>query len=257
MSDINLNDWKSEKLNAYANNPEEHVLWAKEELLKVINLYSTLNRLSSLNFNSMSQDELEQFETDLLTLNNLEIISLDSILPTINSVLTDAGFEIQWLDYIYDRNNTGGLDSNKDDWNTEIPVLMDIVSSINNIDFDDKSIVNSYMEMGVILENMKKSYIFGNDLRGDGNYTIDDDIFNNIVIEIFTDNGLIKTPSNNGFIDLNEAKNDDWSSYNYVEELEYLSYFNTEISTQPSEVLAMLNSSKIYQHYCKWCYYNH
>lgn len=249
MSNINLDSWKSEKLIAYTNNPSDYVLWAKDELLKVIELYSMLDRLTSLNFESMSNDELDQLESDLLEINKLEIISLDNIIPNINNALNDAGFEVQLLDSIYDRNNSGGLDSNKDEWAAEIPVLIDIVNGINNINFDDKSIANSYTELGTILEDMKTSYIFGNDLRGDGNYTTDDDVFNDIVIEIFTDNGLIKTPSNYGFIDENKAKNDDWSSYNYVQELQYLAYFNPEYSTQPSYILTILNSSQIYQNY--------
>lgn len=249
MSNINLDSWKSEKLIAYTNNPSDYVLWAKDELLKVIELYSMLDRLTTLNFESMSNDELDQLENDLLEINKLEIISLDNIIPNINNALSDAGFEVQLLDSVYDRNYSGGLDANKDEWAAEIPVLIDIVNGINNINFDDKSIANSYAELGTILEDMKTSYIFGNDLRGDGNYTTDDDVFNDIVIEIFTDNGLIKTPSNHGFIDENKAKNDDWSSYNYVQELQYLAYFNPEYSTQPSYILTILNSSQIYQNY--------
>lgn len=249
MSNINLDSWKSEKLIAYTNNPSDYVVWAKDELLKVIELYSMLDRLTTLNFESLSNDELDQLESDLLEINKLEIISLDNIIPNINNALNDAGFEVQLLDSIYDKNNSGGLDSNKDEWAAEIPVLIDIVNGINNINFDDKSIANSYAELGTILEDMKTSYIFGNDLRGDGNYTTDDDVFNDIVIEIFTDNGLIKTPSNHGFIDENKAKNDDWSSYNYVQELQYLAYFNPEYSTQPSYILTILNSSQIYQNY--------
>jgi len=249
MSNINLDSWKSEKLIAYTNNPSDYVLWAKDELLKVIELYSMLDRLTTLNFESMSNDELDQLESDLLEINKLEIISLDNIIPNINNALSDAGFEVQLLDSIYDRNNSGGLDANKDEWAAEIPVLIDIVNGINNINFDDKSIANSYAKLGTVLENMKTSYIFGNDLRCDGNYTTDDDVFNDIVIEIFTDNGLIKTPYNYGFIDENKAKNDDWSSYNYVQELQYLAYFNPEYSTQPSYILTILNSSQIYQNY--------
>ena len=249
MDELDLNDWKSEKLIECEKTPELYSKWAKDEILKVLDLYDKLESLTDLTMEDMTTDQLNNLKNNLKDINELEIVSLDNILPLINRLLGDVGINVQVMDKIYDQNNSSQLDGNKDEWDAEIDTLIEIVDIVNGMTFDNNAIKNNYSTVAEVLELMKISAIFGNDLRGDGYYTTDDNIFNEIILDIFTENGLIKDGFNHGFIDYTTAKYDDWTRYDYVFELSCLSHFNTNLATQTPTALAYLQESEIFQEY--------
>lgn len=249
MSQLGLDNWKSEKLIAYELSEESHTEWAQDQILKVIELYDDMQSLINIEFESMTNKQLVDLQEKLKKINQLEIVSLDSLMPMINNALYGASLEINVLDKIYDINASGGYDSNKDEWDQEITRLIEIIKQLNNIYFNRFSIKNETYNLANVLEQMKQSYIFGNDLRNDGDVTIDDNIFNVIILEILSENGLLKTPENNGFIDSIQAENDDWSRYDYSNELVIIRDYNINASIQNDTVVSQLQTSEIAKKY--------
>lgn len=249
MDTLDLNAWKSEMLNEYQEHPKFHAEWAKDQILKTIDLYQELEKLTDITLDTMTVAELDDLEKTLFKVNDLEYVSLDYMLSYINTALVESGIEVQVLDRLYDRNYSSLYDANKDEWTQEIPILIDIITTINNTTFDTNSIKNNSRNVAYVLELMKSSAIFGNDVRGDGNITTDDNIFNLIVINIFEKNGIIYNGYNNGFITKYEALDDDWTRYNYYDELYYLSSFNRNYAIQPDYLLTTLLNSEIFVKY--------
>ena len=249
MDTLELNDWKSEMLVEYQKHPKFHAEWAKDEILKTIDLYDDLEKLTDITLDTMSDTELEELKITLTKVNELQYVSLDYMLSYIDTALVSSGIDVRVMDRIYDRNNSAAYDANKDEWTEEIPRLINIIIAINNATFDTNSIKNNSYNLASVLELMKGSAIFGNDTRGDGNLSTDDNIFNNIVVNIFEKNGLMNNGYNTGFIEYNEATNDDWTAYNYYDELNYLSVYNRNYAAQPSTLLETLHKSEIFTKY--------
>lgn len=250
MTNLELDSWKSELMIAIENGETSTTTeWTKNELLKILDIYSKMDELVSLNFESMTDDELRNLKDTLLKINELDIISLDNIMSIINNCMVSASLDVRILDKIYDKDGSHEYNKNKNEWNEEIPRIIDIISNINNISFGSDTITNSTSVLADMLDKMKESHIFGNDVKHDGLESTDDNIFNQLIVEILTDNGLIKDGLNNGFIDQNEALNDDWSRYNYVNELSVLSQYDTSLDTQTDAVIGTLQSSEIIKKY--------
>lgn len=249
MNDFELYYWKSEKLKAYGVSGNSHSQWAKEQILEVLKLNDELQKLKNIQLDKMSNAELTELGNILLKVNNLEIISLDAILPLINDALQVAGLNVSVLNKVEDYDNSNVYDANKDEWALEIPRIIDIVKQINNISFNKYSILNETYNLANVLELMKSSYVFGNDLRKDGIYTTDDNVFNTIFIKILSQNNMIRTSTNYGFIDYNLAVQDDWTRYDFCYELKVIKQFDPSDKVQSDAVISNLQSSKIAQKY--------
>lgn len=249
MNEFELQQWKSEKLKAYENSNASQSEWAKEQILEVLKIYDELNKLMNIQFEKMSNSELAELKETLLKVNQLEIISLDPILPLINDALQSSGLNVSVLNRLSDYDYSSSYDANKDEWNNEIPRLIEIIKKVNNIYFNKYSILNETYNLAATLELMKESYVFGNDVRQDGIITTDDNIFNKLMIEVLSQNGMIKTYTNNGFIDYELALQDDWTRYNYNNELVVIRDFDATESVQSDAVISNLQSSEIAKRY--------
>ena len=90
MSQLGLDNWKSEKLSAYELSEESHTEWAHDQILKVIELYDDMQSLINIEFESMTNKQLVDLQEKLKMINQLEIVSLDSLMPMINNALYGA-----------------------------------------------------------------------------------------------------------------------------------------------------------------------
>ena len=209
-----------------------------EKLAKVIDLVNN----SSINFSNISfgsSFNYTQLENILKSMNATSSFTVDGIVSNINEQLDDNGFDTR-VSAVYDRNASG---SNKDEWNTEIERLVDIIEVL--ADTPDFSVSNP--ELGGLLDTMKVSYIFGNDTKANDvtfNANDTDNSFNGLVLEILTDAGLLTT-SANGFIDATDAQSDNWAAYNWSSELAIIEQFDTNASSQAHDFLKVAQGSKI------------
>jgi len=202
--------------------------------------------LTNIDFNTLSSDDIDTLFEIIKKMNQAPYISIDNLINYINDFSIEQ-YNIEVLPLV-DRNNDG---SNKDEWSVELDRLSLILKELINIDgFDEDSITTSSSTIGSLLDKMKQSYIFGNDTRCDGIETIDDDIFNKIIIELLTQADVLKTVDNpNGFIEEELAKSTDWTIYDYTTELEILSVYDItkEANEQSDEVIKQMSESQIVQ----------
>jgi hypothetical protein len=172
-------------------------------------------------------------------MNATSSFTVDGIVSNINDQLDNNGFDTT-VSSVYDRNANG---SNKDEWNTEIERLVDIIQVLAVT--SDFSVTNP--ALGGLLDTMANSYIFGNDTKGNDvafNHEDTDNAFNGLILEILSDANLLST-SANGFIDAVAAKEDDWSAYNWSNELAIIKQFDTSASSQDHSFLKVAQGSQI------------
>ena len=172
-------------------------------------------------------------------MNATSSFTVECNVSNINEQLDDNGFDTR-VSAVYDRNASG---SNKDEWNTEIERLVDIIEVLAVT--SDFSVSNP--ALGGLLDTMKVSYIFGNDTKANDvtfNANDTDNSFNGLVLEILTDAGLLTT-SANGFIDATDAQSDNWAAYNWSSELAIIEKFDTNASSQAHNFLKVAQGSKI------------
>ena len=162
----------------------------------------------------------------------------------INQLLDAQGYETKVLG-VFDGPDAGS--SNTEEWASEIPTLISIVKQINNgLGISSDIVKNNPENLGVLLNTMKESRLFGNDVRIDGTTTVDDNVYNTLICEILETTKLIKDPANpNGFIDKAQAYSTDWTIYNWEAELAIIKSFDTSAGTQSDDTIKVLASSQI------------
>ena len=200
---------------------------------------------ANLDLNNITPDELDDLENIVSLMNNTKSFVLDPLVDMINDLLTANGLTVQVLG-VFDKDSNG---TNKNEWALEIGILFDIIEGLNDLNaINDQTIANDSAKLGKLLNIMKTSYLFGNDVKGDGTTTTDDNVFNALVIEILDTNNLFSDTSANGFIDRTTAENDDWAAYNWETELAIVSTFNTATGAN-EDFIRTAQSSQIISKY--------
>ncbi len=227
------------------NNPMASIAeWDAEadQLSEIISATKEFN-FDSLNLASLTDEQIDALGNVLHAMNDANSINIDQLISIINDLLEEKGYNVV-VNKLVDRNANG---NNKDEWNSEIPRLMDIVKKINNVGAIDNDCVTAHShELGELLDAMKVSYIFGNDTHNDGSLTTDDNTFNSLVMEVLNSSKLLKNSSNsNGFIDEAKASTTDWSTYNWTQELDIVANFDTDANVQSDDTIKALASSQI------------
>ena len=247
LAKANANNYKAEWLESQCgttngtNNPmasEEEWDEEADKLAEIITQSKEFN-LNNLVLNDLSDSELTALEQLLLSINETQSLHLDGLKEVINALLTDNGYKTQVLG-VYDGNDAGS--SNKEEWALEIPTLISIVKQLNKgLKVSENIINDSAEELGELLNIMKSSKLFGNDVENNGDLYSSDNVFNALVIEILDETGLIKTSSNSkGFINDDVAKETDWSRYDWKAELTVVKNFDTEAETQSDNTIKFL-----------------
>ena len=196
---------------------------------------------ANLDLNTISDEELDDLENIVGLMNNTMSFVLDPLADMINDLLEANGLEVEVLG-VFDKDADG---SNKDEWAAEISILFSIIEGLNDLGtINDQTIATQAPELGALLDIMKTSYLFGNDVRGNGVVTTDDNVFNSLVIEILDTNNLFSDTSANGFIDRSTALDDDWAAYNWTAELSIISAFDTQNGAD-NAFITQAQSSKI------------
>ena len=77
------------------------------------------------------------------------------------------------------------------------------------------------------------------------NITTDDNIFNKVIEQAFIKFGLLKPNNYNGILTVEEVRNENWTTYNWVDEVNCLKCYNINEFDQSNYDLAQLQSSKI------------
>ena len=198
--------------------------------------------LDNLDLSTMNDENFETLETIMYAMNSAKSFNIDTLVTSINEVLESNDYP-QVLG-IFDKNGSG---SNEDEWGVEISRLIDIIKLVNEIGGVQSDSLNTHAnKIGVLLNKMKTSNLFGNDVRGDRDATTDDDCFNNIIIKTITTLKLIKNDENpNGFINETKALSTDWRAYDWENEMQVLSSFDTNVSVQTDTTIKALASSSI------------
>ena len=243
-------DYKTEWLESQCgikdgvNNEVASIEEWKNEIVQITEIIQKLQNinLDNLNLSTLTDEQFTSLEIVLIAMNKTKSFEIDALIPSINNIMTQYGYSE--IIGVFDRNQNG---SNEDEWEIEISRLMEITKLINEIgEVNSSSLDSSAQKIGLLLDKMETSYIFGNDVRKDGELTIDDNCFNNIIIQTFVNLDLLKTTDNlNGFIDENKAKNTDWTIYSWSEELQILNSFDTSVSIQTDDTIKALANSKI------------
>ena len=243
-------DYKTEWLESQCgikdgvNNEVASIEEWKNEIVQITEIIKKLQNinLDNLNLSTLTDEQFISLEIVLIAMNKTKSFEIDALIPSINNIMTQYGYSK--ILGVFDRNQNG---SNEDEWEIEISRLMEITKLINEIgEVNSSSLDSSAQKIGLLLDKMETSYIFGNDVRKDGELTIDDNCFNNIIIQTFVNLDLLKTTDNlNGFIDENKAKNTDWTIYSWSEELQILNSFDTSVSIQTDDTIKALANSKI------------
>lgn len=243
-------DYKTEWLESQCgikdgvNNEVASIEEWKNEIVQITEIIKKLQNinLDNLNLSTLTDEQFISLEIVLIAMNKTKSFEIDALIPSINNIMTQ--YDYSEILGVFDRNQNG---SNEDEWEIEISRLMEITKLINEIgEVNSSSLDSSAQKIGLLLDKMETSYIFGNDVRKDGELTIDDNCFNNIIIQTFVNLDLLKTTDNlNGFIDENKAKNTDWTIYSWSEELQILNSFDTSVSIQTDDTIKALANSKI------------
>lgn len=237
-------EWKSQEFKAIEEditnlNKEEF----KDSILIILELINEVESFESLDFLNMNSETLLKYENVLLDLSACSIITLDPILSYLESGINSGlNIEIDLLDSIKDEDNSG---SNVNEWQAEISNLFDILGYFSGVSIDTSSLSTSANNIGSGLDLMKESLIFGNDLNNDGTLTTNDNVFNQIIVGFLDQFGLVSPNNPNGFITLEQANSEDWTTYNWVNELSALAVFDINASTQNTDILSEIQESKI------------
>ena len=215
-----------------------------EQLAVLVSKASNLD-LDNMNLSTLTDEQIDALAVVLVAMNEAYSLDINVIVNNSNDLLEEKGYQTRSLG-VGDRNNNG---TNKDEWSVEIPRLIEIIKVLRNVsDLNVNIIKTEGAEMGAILDQMKLSYVFGNDTLGDGDASLADDTFNSLMLEVLNECGLIKDPLNaNGFIELADAEATDWTVYNYTSELALLGEYDTEkeATEQDDDVIKILSGSQI------------
>lgn len=232
-------------LNGENNNFVDSKLIWSEEISKFENIIDIIveDDIKNIDFDDLNTEDYPKVEKLFLELNNTRIINCDGLVSYVNEMISDCNIELNLIG-VFDRNNNG---TNKDEWTHEIPLLVSATETIVNIgEINNDTIKLKYEEIGNLLEDLKTSYLFGNDTRNDGSISTDDNMYNELIITILESSGLIKNIDNpNGFIEEDAALSVDWTIYNWLNELEILTSFDVELEEQSIETVKVISSSMI------------
>ena len=239
---------------AGVNNPVESVeAWADE-----IEKYAfIISKSSSYDFENLELDDnakLAELKEILKAMNETKSFTLDPIVDIINDLLEDKGYNnVTVVGVIDGANKDSSTDingSNKDEWTTELDVLFDIIEKMNNLGtIQTDTISSKSQDLGELLDQMKVSYLFGNDVRDDDLVNVDDNVFNALVIDVLTTTNMIDNGTNGGFIKESDALTDDWSRYNWTSELAIISEYDNGLANQSDEFIGKAQSSEIIKEY--------
>ena len=239
---------------AGVNNPVESVeAWADE-----IEKYAfIISKSSSYDFENLELDDnakLSELKEILKAMNETKSFTLDPIVDIINDLLEDKGYNnVTVVGVIDGANKDSSTDingSNKDEWTTELNVLFDIIEKMNNLGtIQTDTISSKSQDLGELLDQMKVSYLFGNDVRDDDLVNVDDNVFNALVIDVLTTTNMIDNGTNGGFIKESDALTDDWSRYNWTSELAIISEYDNGLANQSDEFIGKAQSSEIIKEY--------
>ncbi|MBQ2892344.1 MAG: CvpA family protein [Bacilli bacterium] len=226
------------------NRPVASVSEWEEEIVQLCIIITNIQDidLDNLDLSTMNDENFETLETIMYAMNSAKSFNIDTLVTSINEVLENNDYP-QVLG-IFDKNGSG---SNEDEWGVEISRLIDIIKLVNEIGGVQSDSLNTHAnKIGVLLNKMKTSNLFGNDVRGDRDATTDDDCFNNIIIKTITTLKLIKNDENpNGFINETKALSTDWRAYDWENEMQVLNSFDTNVSVQTDTTIKALASSSI------------
>ena len=239
LDSASLSDWKGEYFVALLNNeqtatPQE----LKEELLNMLDLVQEVLKLtstdfSSLNVDTISDDNLVILENILNMMNNSKLINIDALTSTLNNFISGLEYNIA-INNIIDENANG---SNKDEWSEEIPLIINLIKNIRDFGtIDADSITSRAADLGSLLNAMKETRSFGGAA------------FDNLVYEVFDKTGLIENEEHpNGFIKDEVAHNAQWHIYDYEAELSILALYNAETPIEEqTELFESLRQSQIF-----------
>ena len=198
---------------------------------------------------------LVKIELILAAMNKTRSFALDPITDIINDILASYQYNVQLLG-VMDGANKGYTDdtngTNKDEWATELHVLMTIVDQMNDLGaINADTLKTESAKLGLLLNTMRFSYLFGNDVRDDDivfDSTDDDNMFNELVLNVLETSGLMKSGST-GLIDPVQAAADDWTHYDWQKELAILSAFDTNATSQTDEFIGDAQDSEIIENY--------
>lgn len=240
-------EWKSDFFIEIENgNTEYNKATFKKSLKTLINCASQFSDLSTMDLFNLSNSQLNKYENLLLELTSCEIINLNHLINIIEEGVQKIGFNVDLMEEITDFNDNG---TTTDEWKSEIVTLFNILNHLQGVKVNSNSLQTYSSKIGSALNNMKNSYIFGNDLNGDGNYTKNDNIFNQIIKDAFNTFGLVKDTNPNGFITNNQLDNEDWRIYDWHFEMIIFSHFDTKNFDKNNVDLISLQSSEILKKY--------
>ena len=238
LSQCGINDYGSNKVVASKNE------W-NTEISKFRNIHSYYmeNNVGDIDFDNMNDEDYSVVRNLFLKMNNTNICDMNGIVSSVNESLVEYEFNFQIIG-ISDRNNDGSC---KDEWELEIPRMIECFKMFNEIEEINNEVLKSkHHQIGTLLETLKYSYVFGNDTRNDGSITTDDNIFNHLIISVLDSVNLIKNGKNpNGFIDENKANLTDWNTYDWISEIEILSSFDVNVDAQSIDTIKQISNSKI------------
>lgn len=247
-----LSDWLLQQcgIDEEGNNKpvQSFEIWNEEiERIKEAVTVAKNHDFMNIDMNNLKDEDYEAIEETALALNNSMVINCDFLTDKIQSVLENSNINVE-LAGVFDRNSSN---SNKDEWTLEIPKLVDIIKSFNELEtIDETTLQSNPVGLGKLLEQLKDSYLFGNDTRCDADITVDDNEFNALIIEVLGNTNLIKSIDNpTGFIDENDALTADWASYNWESELTVLASFDSSKDVQEDTTIQALSTSQIIRDY--------
>ena len=241
LQESSLQEFESDYFVRLLNGEEEYNAdLISDDLISLINLIKQAKDLDLMNidFNEVDNDTLDDIQQLVIDINNLNLLKIDKLIDYVNELLSSLDYQTRVLP-MYDYNNNG----TKDEWNAEIPRLFNIIKEVKSLNFDNDTLVNNSEALGAVLDQMKESYLFGNNTQQDL-LSKDDDIFDKFMVESLIKMGMIGT---NGFISQAKAEAADWSIYNYTEELAIISQYDFEVEAinQSDETIKALQGSMI------------
>ena len=238
---------------AGVNNPVESVEdWANE-----IEKYAfIISKSSSYDFENLDLSDnakLSELKEILKAMNETQSFTLDPIVDIINDLLADKGYNVLVLGVMDGANKDSSTDkngSNKDEWTTEIDVLFVIIEKMNDLGtIESDTLSNKSQELGELLDQMKVSYLFGNDVNDDDLVTTNDNVFNELVIDVLKTTNMINDGTNGGFINESDALADDWSRYTWTSELAIIGDYDNSATSQTDAFISSAQSSEIIKKY--------
>jgi hypothetical protein len=238
---------------AGVNNPVDSIEEWATEIEKYAFIISKSTSFDFENLDLSDNAKLAEIKEILNAMNETKSFTLDPIVDIINDLLEANGYNVDVIGVIDGANKDSNNDmngSNKDEWATEIDVLFIVVEMMNNLGTIESDTLSSNAQaLGELLDQMKVSYLFGNDVRDDDLTTVDDNVFNVLVMDVLSTTNMINDGTNGGFIDKSKALADDWSRYNWTAELSIISDYDTSTPSQSDAFISNAQTSEIIKKY--------